>query len=133
MNNEDVIKEQKHIFRVFLLVSLIIVLLSSFCFFIGFMNIPLGYILGTIFALLNHFLLIKYTEVLFLESYRAKKLTYLFYILRLLSFAIGFTICLLLDHFSINFFFWGSYLAAFMFFKIILVIIMKKNTKNIDK
>lgn len=105
-------------------------LLSSFCFFIHHMDIPLGILLGALISVLNFLLIIKQSEVC-VSTLKPKGKAAAFYLLRYLLYGVGLTIALLLQHFGFNYINVFAVLGAYLLQKITIIVYgLKKGEKE---
>lgn len=126
MEDNEVKTEQIKIIKINLIVCLICFILSSFCFFFGWISYPLGFLLGALCATIDHLLLFYFSGEILKQGSNVKFKAFIYYLSRILIFALGLTICLLLDYFKLFIFSWITYLIPFFSLKIVLVIIMRK-------
>ncbi|MGN1295358.1 MAG: hypothetical protein ACI4U5_03025 [Bacilli bacterium] len=126
MSEEEVLKQQKKIIFLNLLFSIVIFLCLSFCFFINKKQYPLGILLGTFIASINHWLLYLFSGRILLFGAETKKKAFIYYLLRMFIFAMGLTLCLLLDYFHVYVLSWITYLVPFVSLYIILIFVMRK-------
>lgn len=122
-------KQVKMIYKISILVYLGLFLLSSFCFFINQMWIPLGFILGGIISIINFKILVEFSYYLTKPTAKYKTLTALMYGSRMFLYIIGFIICVLPSSFGYNIFFFGTCLASYLVQLIINYIVFNKVKK----
>ncbi len=123
--NDSLIKVKKTL----LINSLVILglfICSSFCFFIGQIWIPLGFIIGLIFSSINLIILYNYSYYLTRPGANYKKLNFFSFSIRLLLYGLGLAICIIPQAFGYNIFFWGTCFASYMIMTIIMVFIFRK-------
>ena len=123
---EELKRKYKLNIKISILVYLGLFLVSSFCFFIDQMWIPLGFILGGVIALINFLILYEFSYYLAKPYAKARTLSTILYSLRMLFYFIGFLICIVPSYFGYNIFFWGTCLASYIVEKIINYFIFKK-------
>lgn len=111
---------QRYIFWIAFL-EILAVLLSSFCFFIGYPGIPLGFLLGGMISVINFLLIIKQSEAC-LSSRKPKGLAFGFYTLRYFLYGAGIALALTLDHFHLPYLSWFTVLGAYMLQKIAIIV-----------
>ena len=105
--------------KISVLVYLGLFLVSSFCFFINQMWIPLGFLLGGIIAIINFIVLYNFSYYLTKPYAKYKTLSILLYSSRMIIYIIGFLVCIVLNYFGLKLFFWGTCLASYLIQKII--------------
>ena len=116
---EELKKKFKLNIKISILVYLGLFLVSSFCFFINQMWIPLGFLLGGVIAIINFIVLYNFSYYLTKPFAKYKSLSALLYSSRMIIYIIGFVICIGLNHFGYKIFFWGTCLASYLIQKII--------------
>ena len=116
---EELKKKFKLNIKVSILVYLGLFLLSSFCFFINQMWIPLGFLLGGFIAIINFIILYNFSYYLTKPYAKYKTLSILLYSSRMIIYIIGFVICIGLNYFGYKIFFWGTCLVSYLLQKII--------------
>ena len=126
MSEEDVLKQQKKIIKINAITSCILFIAISFCFFINKPSYPLGLIFGLIVSSLNHWLLYVFSGRILLYGAEVKKKSLFYYFLRMFIFALGLTLCLLLDFFKIYYLSWITYLIPFITLYIAIILVMRK-------
>lgn len=126
MSEEDVLKQQKKIIKINAITSCILFITISFCFFINKPSYPLGLIFGLIVSSLNHWLLYVFSGRILLYGAETKKKAFIYYFLRMFIFALGLTLCLLLDFFKIYYLSWITYLIPFFTLYIVIILVMRK-------
>ena len=122
-------KQIKLIYKVSILVYLGLFLLSSFCFFINQIWIPLGFLLGGIISIINFKILYEFSYYLTKPTAKYKSLTILMYSLRMVLYIFGFLICIVPSYFGYDIFFFGTCLASYLIQIIIESIIFNKVKK----
>ena len=116
--------------KISILVYLGLFVLSSFCFFINQVWIPLGFILGGLISIVNFIILYEFSYYLTKPTAKYKILNVLLYSSRMIFYIIGFLICIILMHFGYNIFFWGTCLASYLVQKVINYFCFKENDKK---
>lgn len=116
--------------KISVLVYLGLFLVSSFCFFIDQMWIPLGFILGGILSVVNFIILYEFSYYLTKPHANHKTLNLLLFASRMIIYVIGFLICIGLDYFGYRIFFWGTCLASYLIQKIINYFCFKEKDKK---
>lgn len=129
MGNENLIEAKKNLLWCSI-VDLTLFILSSFCFFINQMWIPLGFLLGGIISNLNYILLYHFTGFLLKPFARRRTLSVLLYFSRMILFIAGLFICIFLQYLGYNIFFWGTALASYLINIIVSVVVNQKFTKK---
>jgi F0F1-type ATP synthase assembly protein I len=109
--------------------------LSSFCFFIDQMWIPLGFLLGGLFSNINYIVLYYFTGLLLKPFARRRLLSTSLYFIRMILYVLGLFICVFLQSKGYNIFFFGTCLASYLINIIVLVVVnhikdKKKEIKN---
>ena len=122
-------KQIKLIYKVSILVYLGLFLLSSFCFFINQIWIPLGFLLGGIISIINFKILYEFSYYLTKPTAKYKSLTILMYSLRMVLYIFGFLICIVPSYFGYDIFFFGTCLASYLVQIVINAIIFNKVKK----
>ena len=122
-------KQTKIIYKVSILVYLGLFLASSFCFFIGQMWIPLGFLLGGIISIINFKISYEFSYYLTKPTAKYKGLTIGLYGLRMLLYIIGFLFCIIPQSFGYQIFFFGTCLASYLVQMVINAIIFNKVKK----
>ncbi len=131
MENENLIEAKKNLLWCSI-IDIALVLLSSFCFFIDQMWIPLGFLLGGIISNINYIILYYFTGLLLKPFARRRLLSVLLYICRMLLFVLGLFICVFLQSRGYNLFFFGTCLASYLINIIVLVVVNRKLDKKND-
>ena len=126
---EELKKKFKLNIKVSILVYLGLFLVSSFCFFICQMWIPLGFLLGGIISIINFKISYEFSYYLTKPTAKYKGLTIGLYGLRMLLYIIGFLICIIPQSFGYNIFFFGTCLASYLVQIVINAIIFNKLKK----
>lgn len=96
-------------------------ILSSFCFFIGLYDIPLGIILGTLISILNFLILEKQTIKCF-STRKPGLTTILFFLLRMLIYSLGLVLAIVLEKYWFPLFEVFAVIGGYILHKIILLI-----------
>lgn len=123
---DDSKKKVKLTIKWILIVCLSAFLLSSFCFFIDMIYIPLGFIIGMIISIINLIILYEFSYYLTRPNSNYRFLSFLSYFIRLLLYGLGFFICIILEYYNVKIFFWGTCLASYLFSIGIITIIFRK-------
>lgn len=113
--------ENKRIIFWMILVSISVVIASSFCFFLNLYGIPLGIILGTIISISNFKLLERQTIKCF-SSRKPAIVAVSYYLLRMLMYALGLILAIILKKYVIPLFEVFAVLGAYILSKIVLLV-----------
>ena len=116
---EKLKKQYKLTIKMSILIYLGLFLVSSFCFFISQMWIPLGFLLGGAIAIINFVILYEFSYYLTKPFAKPRTLNVLMYAIRMLIYIVGFLICIVPSYFGYNIFFWGTCLASYLIEKFI--------------
>jgi hypothetical protein len=127
---EQIKKKFKLNIKVSILVYLGLFLVSSFCFFINQMWIPLGFLLGGIIAIANFIILYEFSYYLTKPTAKYRLLNVLLYSSRMILYIIGFVICIGLDYLGFKIFFWGTCLVSYLLQKVINYFTFKQTDKK---
>lgn len=95
--------------------------ISSFCFFIGHYDIPLGFILGGGISVCNFWLLTKQAEQYVATSHPRRR-AFFYYLLRYFLYGIGLALALVLDRFVIPVFQVFAVFGAYLMQKLVIII-----------
>lgn len=129
MENENLL-EAKQTLLWCSIVDIGLFILSSFCFFIDQMWIPLGFLLGGFFSNINYLVLYWFTGLLLKPFSRRKLLSASLYLLRMLLFALGLFICIFLQSKGYKIFFFGTCLASYLINIVVLIVVNNKIGKK---
>ena len=123
---EELKRKHKLVIKISIFVYLGLFLVSSFCFFINQMWIPLGFILGGSLALVNYLILYEFSYYATKPHTKSVPLTIFLFTIRMIIYIIGFLICIIPMKFGYNIFFWGSCLASYLIEKFITYLCFQK-------
>lgn len=117
-------EEFKPLLRKVVIVELLIFALSSFCFFIGFMEIPLGFLLGSTIGLANFFLMYyQFKRLLVPENEKTARVkSGVNFFIRYLIYALGLALALFLQKKGYQIFAWYSVFVGYLMIKIVMLV-----------
>lgn len=129
---------QKRVILFTLIADGCIFALLSICFFFGYMNIPLGFLLGSVISILCHLILCLQANIITNPDIGNAKggITIFCYMLRFLLYGGGLVLAFLLEYFGYKIFAWYTVFIAYMIIKIIILIFYgsyRKDFKNLKK
>lgn len=105
------------------LMYLVIFILMSFCFFIGYKEIPLGFLLGSIISVANYQFIYLFTGLLLSGDEKGARSRWtFFYLLRFMLYAVGLVLALALQKFNYNIFAWYTVAIAYLLLKPYLLV-----------
>lgn len=113
--------ENKRIIFWTIVVSLVTVFISSFCFFLNLYGIPFGIVLGTIISVINFKLLEKQT----IKCFSTKNPAFTsvsYYLLRMFLYALGLALAIVLTKYVVPLFDVFAVLGSYLLHKIVLFI-----------
>lgn len=117
-------KEFKPLLIKVTVVDLGLFILSSFCFFIGHMEIPLGFLLGATIGLLNFLLMYFQFKILIVpqQEKRIRLKSGLSFITRFIIYGLGLALALLLEKNGYKIFAWYTVFIGYLMLKIVMLV-----------
>ncbi len=117
-------KEFKPLLIKVTVVDLGLFILSSFCFFIGRMEIPLGFLLGATIGLLNFLLMYFQFKILIVpqQEKRIRLKSGLSFITRFIIYGLGLALALLLEKNGYKIFAWYTVFIGYLMLKIVMLV-----------